>query len=391
MDTGKVMRAALAGLLGCAGASAGREIPVYREYSRPIAFYEETGLDAAGGTAAPDRAAQRSLRDAKAQENLMGKETLLEVTFGHGVSVFGRDSAVPGKLAPVAGGGEESNRRQRKEVASRNWLAQSLALPGLGQATSNAALSAMSAAGGESSWGWLADDLANSPQGRPEASAPDGAAGHPLADGMDPARAGALDPFAAAQPRETDARQEWPKDGPTPDPEKEKTGWARAPDGSEPASGRAAADPGRSAPMSFAAEMGRTREMLAEMTASVRPDLPSFRMEMESLASGSAGAAVPPPSGPLASDSLSWGAIPLAGDRGGASSFGALPAEASAGGGWGAWKGAWTAQGAGAGWSGEGGQSPFQNPTDPKPAERDTTVRETFKPGASGGYKPAWY
>lgn len=389
MDTGKVMRAALAGLLGCAGTSAGRDIPVYREYSRPIAFYGETGPDAAGGPAAPDRAAQRSLRDAKAQENLMGKETLLEVTFGHGVSVFGRDSAVPGKLAPVAGGGEESNRRQRNENASRNWLAQSLALPGLGQATSNAALSAMSAAGGESSWGWLADELADSPEGRPEESAPDGAAEHPLADGMDPARAGAPDPFAAAKPRETGVPQELPKDGSTPGPEKEKTGWARAPDGSEPAGVRAAAETGRSAPMSFAAGMDRTREMLAEMTASVRPDLPSFRMEVESLASGGAGGAAPSPSDPLASAAPSWGAIPAAGERGG-TVFGAMPPEASAGA-QGAWKGGWTAQGSGADWSGGGGLSRFQMPTDPKPAVRDTTVRETFKPGASGGYKPAWY
>ncbi|MGD9782704.1 MAG: hypothetical protein AB7V14_11215 [Kiritimatiellia bacterium] len=391
MDTGKVMRAALAGWLGCAWAAAGRDVPVYREYSRPIAFTDETGVRTADGRTAPDREAQRSLRDAKAQENLLGKETLLDVTFGHGASVFGRDSAVSGKMAPLAGGGEESNRRQRKEESGRNWLAQSLALPGLGQATSNAALSAMSAAGGESSWGWLADDLANarSPGGRPENSVLDGAAENLLADGMDPSRAGGPDPFAESVPRETDRQEEAPKDGSNPGTEKEKSGWATAPDGSDPTDGRALAAPGRSAPMSFVGEMSRTREMLAEMTASVRPDLPSFRMGSETPASRGAGDAATPQASLFSSDAPSWGSISSAGERG-RTTFGSVPTEASAGG-WGAWKGSWTAQGTGTDGSGWGGLSRFPNPTDPTPAVEDTTPRATFKPEASGGYKPAWY
>ena len=383
------MRMALAGWLGCAAGAAGRDVPIYREYSRPIAFYDETGRRTADGLAAPDRTAQRSLRDAQAQEGLMGKETLLEVTFGQGTSVFGREVPPSGKMAPVADGGEESDRRQKKGETGGNWLAQSLALPSLGQATSNAALAAMSAE--ESSWGWLADDLANAKDDGLANPVPDGEAGNPLAGEQDALRTGAPDPLAEPRAgKETDAMNR-SKDAPGSDPGDSKPDPTKATDGAAPPRERADAAASRSAPTPFAAEMSRTRDMLAEMTASVRPDTSSFWMGTESPASRDAGMSAPPRQSLFSADAPSWGGISSAGAGPGVpSTFGVIPTEASVAG-WGSWKGAWSAQGAGTDGSGAGGLSRFQNLADPTPAVQTTPTRDAFKSGASGGYTPAWY
>ena len=385
MDNGKVMRWALAGWLGAAAGAAGRDIPVYREYSRPIAFYDETGQRAEADMAAPDRTAKRSLRDAKAQEGLMGKETLLEVTFGHGASVFGREAALPGKRVPVDDGGEESSRRQKKQETSRNWLAQSLALPGLGQSTRNAAMSAMSAAGEESSWGWLADEVANPQVDGPENVSLEGGEENPLSDEIDPARTGSSNPFAASKPPEPKDQKEVAAAAPGTDPRgpgEAESDWAKATDGATPTA--------RPAPMPFAAEMSRTREMLAEMTASVRPDTSSFRMGPESPAIGAAGKTAPSQQSLFASDAPRWGGLaPAVGGAAGRSAFGVGPTETSTAGG-GAWKGSWSAQDGGIDGSGGGGLSRYQNLADPTPAAA-TPTRGSFKSGTSGGYQPAWY
>ena len=90
------MRMALAFLLGCAVRAPGRAVPVYREYSVPIAFYDERGEQAPLAAVAPDLAAFRSLRDGRSQEALLGKETLLPMSFQRGSSVFGTPAPLPG-------------------------------------------------------------------------------------------------------------------------------------------------------------------------------------------------------------------------------------------------------------------------------------------------------
>ena len=161
MNPGDILvRLAMAGLwLGGAAGAAGRDIPVYREYSRPIAFYDDQG-ELIGNGKAPDVHARRALRDAPAQENLLGKETLLDIAFPAGS--FLRDSAAPKLSQPDPAAMEQNSyrRRNRREGASRNWLAGSLSLPSLGQTSSNAAASALGMAEEESNWGWLAGDVA---------------------------------------------------------------------------------------------------------------------------------------------------------------------------------------------------------------------------------------
>ena len=148
----------MAAMLGAAGLAAGAAggLPVHRDLVRPITYYDEEGRksDFAG---APDLAARQVMMDAKAREGLLGKETLVDLTFQQGGSVFGPQRASAGG-AYVA---EESSGRTRGAGESdKNWLVQSLKLPSLGQATSNAAMGAIAATEAKSGWGWLADEVA---------------------------------------------------------------------------------------------------------------------------------------------------------------------------------------------------------------------------------------
>ena len=118
----EVMRVALLGLLGCAASVPGREIPVHREYTRPIAFYGEQGERAALDEAAPDLAALQLVLDARAQEGLMGKETLLDLTFGSRGSVFAKQAPLAGSVSPGADGGEAGTRRPKQDGSERYWL-----------------------------------------------------------------------------------------------------------------------------------------------------------------------------------------------------------------------------------------------------------------------------
>ena len=153
------MRAALAGLLGCVLGAPGREIPVYREYTQPISFYGEDGEREEFHAAGLDQSMLRSLKDAQAREGMMGRETLLEMTMVSGDPVFGKSAAPAGMGMPIASGAGEGGRR-KKDGDGQNWLAKSLVLPSLGQTPTNAAMTAMSAGGKESSWGWLAGEVA---------------------------------------------------------------------------------------------------------------------------------------------------------------------------------------------------------------------------------------
>ncbi|NLG36149.1 MAG: hypothetical protein GX548_12430 [Lentisphaerae bacterium] len=155
MKTGGIRQVVIgAGLLGCALGASGRSLPVYREYTRPIVFYDDMGRRTEFDGIAPDVAARQMLRDAPAQESLLGKETILEMTMQSGGMAFGAKSS-PAPMPVPSGEGE---RRREGEDTGRNWLLHSLTLPSLGQASSNVAQSAIRQEG-ESSWGWLADEI----------------------------------------------------------------------------------------------------------------------------------------------------------------------------------------------------------------------------------------
>lgn len=153
-------RAVLVVLFGCAAGAPGRDIPVHREYTRPILFTDERGERMVFEDSAPDLLALQLMRDMKAQEELMGKETLLELSFGSRQSVFQPKAKLSAPVAASAGN-ESGTRRRPKGDSERNWLVKSLTLPNLGQKSGDAAKTAMS--GGDaksSSWGWLADEVA---------------------------------------------------------------------------------------------------------------------------------------------------------------------------------------------------------------------------------------
>ena len=176
------MAATLAAACVAAGAAGG--LPVHRDLVVPIAYYDEEGRrsDFAG---APDLAARQGMMDAKAREGLLGKETLVDLTFQHGGGVFGSQrgaGAGGGYVADDSGG-----QARGKGESDKNWLVQSLKLPGLGQATSNAAMGAMAAPEAKSGWGWLADEVATK-TGEAEPALP-GEIEDP-ASGMDPAAPG---------------------------------------------------------------------------------------------------------------------------------------------------------------------------------------------------------
>jgi hypothetical protein len=146
--------------VACAACAFGGVVPVHRGLNRAIVFYDDAGHQMDLGGEAPDLVAFQSLKDAKAQEGLLGRETLFGGEFGV-ASVFKSSSSRPvAGIAPEMPAPSEGRRRQG-DGGDRNWLVSSLTLPTLGQATSNAALAAISAQGKESGWGWLADEVAS--------------------------------------------------------------------------------------------------------------------------------------------------------------------------------------------------------------------------------------
>ena len=159
MKNGHVICMVLACAAGWGLNSAAREIPVHREYTQPVLFYDERGEKMAFGDAAPDVVALQSMRDTKAREILMGRETLMEMSLGAGKSVFDEPAPLKAAGAAALGGGDGS--RGKTNPSERNWLVKSLRLPNLGQESGDPAKTAMASGTGNSGWGWLADEVAS--------------------------------------------------------------------------------------------------------------------------------------------------------------------------------------------------------------------------------------
>ena len=388
------MRVALVCLLGCAAGAPGRDVPVYREYTRPILFYDETGAQAGIEGGAPDLRALRALRDSQAQETMMGKETVLDLAFGSGGGVFGKSAPLSGKMSAASGDGDDV--RRRKDESGRNWLAKSLALPSLGQTSSNAALTAMSASEGESRWGWLADEVADRAEvaeealPEPEEFNPMAAQEAALSAGIPPAETQRKD-SASATDKDKAAADSFP---------------ARADPGQKPsdrAAERTAAsvrdlaggDGVASATMqsyrapSAVAEMTQTRQMLSEFSAVSRPDFASLRQSLGLSAGAAAGGAERAAADRPALDfsSLPGGAPGRSGWNNPFSSGSGLPAGGGSPG-ISSWQGGWSAQSAGG-----GSPSRFGSLADPVPAAvSPAPARAAPRPGvSSGGAKPGWY
>ena len=210
----------------------------------------------------------------------------MELAFSSGASVFG--PVAPNLSQPVPAAVErDDNRRRRPNDDNRNWLAGSLSLPSLGQSSSNAAALAMGVAEEDSSWGWLASDVANRAEDRQEDQ-----------NSMNsPAEPDSMTNTFGSLMGESDDSSIVPDDG-----EEAESGSADFPFGDDTRGGkRAANETGRSraavpgsAGRNLPADAGRsgmrsdspadtlsgqliqTRSLLSEITAQVRPTLSSL-------------------------------------------------------------------------------------------------------------------
>ena len=387
-----VMRAVAAGLLGCAAGAAGQEIPVHREYTRPIVFTDDQGGTWMFAADAAGLDAQRALKNAQAQAALLGKETLFDITFGKS----GAALLAPARAAPVSLPGPAERPRREDGDADRNWLSQSLALPGLGQTSTNAAAAAISAGDDESDWGWLADavsgrgpdvnrgadellkeedqDLSESAAALQDmAKTFSGRDGESTRPEREPVSAEPLTAAAFPDP----ANQ-------TPATTPEAAAWGGGPAAGRAWGGRRESEPatvqdGWSVPA--AASMDQTRKVLDELSAGFRPDFAAMRNSL--LGGGSApawGGNPVQPAAATAGTGLAW--------PGGASSARLGPDMAPAGRNSSAWQGGWTGQNAGMGLSGGFGGAAV--PVTPPAVSSDR--RGSPRPDiSSGGTKPGWY
>ena len=394
MTRGDFIRLVAVGLLGCVARTAGRDIPVYREYSQPIAFYDDQGELIGFGTA-PDVYARRSLRDAKAQEDLLGKETLLDIAYPGGSSVFGVVTPKLGSRPPApAARGRDENRRRRNDGTDRNWLAGSLSLPSLGQSSSNTATLAMGVAEEESSWGWLAGDVAaraeeqkprsQDPQVPDESGMlPDALAalphGEDIADagtGLNPGDSGSATAIGERLIREPEDAESARKPAAVP-------GQAGNNQGAE-------ANSSAYRPDLVAGGMNQTRSLLAEISTQMRPTLssllqvtpddgiarlPTATPMQNSDGSSLLGLSFKPSQASTLPGSLSTRTA----------TAGSLQRMDSTGS---SWQGGWKSKSAP-----ETLSSYLTTGSDPQsPQLPATTIRVNPKPGfTSGGYKPAWY
>lgn len=332
MNAGVFRQIWLAGVLGALAAQA-RDIPVHREYTKPITFYDEAGLVARFADVAPDLAAQQSLRDAQAQELLLGREPVLAVAFSEAGLISRRPDHIPGKLSPPTDT-QERRTGQRKQ-AERNWLAGSLSLNNLGQNSSNVATEVFTRDSDSAGWGWLANNVARAgSQQEADAAAKltadilraeeSAAVAGPSATMLP----GAANPFwrddsAAANTPSPDAatsdaaRGAAPRPGnlPTPDMAARPELLAK-PDAARGTSSTLAGEPRGFAPATAMPDMGQTRQLLDSFKTESRPDFAALR---ESLTRGSPPAAPAQAMAPADPISIKWGeaAGRPAPDRGG--------------------------------------------------------------------------
>ena len=369
MIKGKAARMVLAILLGCAGGAPGRDIPVYREYTQPIRFYDERGDLRISEGAAPDRAALREMRDTQMQETMMGKETLLESAFGHGTTLFARPAPISGKITPVEGIEEANGRRQRE--SGQNWLAKSLSLPSLGQSPESAAVTAMAAGAKVSSWGWLAGEMKGTTDGAADLPKTETPALEPTADGQRGAalqrrdgRELELNTTASAGLTEVSAQ----------DSPGTKSDWL----------GGMHSYRNDSA----AAEMSQTRQMISEFSVEARPDYASLPTTFAAASAGESAGMGRWSANRLSLDVASnAGPATLLGIQQDRFGVGAGASEAAPSG-IRSWQGGWSAQS-----SGSSVLSGIEPPAEPTPVVEDpiTTYMNSKPRTSSGGYKPAWF
>lgn len=363
-------------------ACRAREIPVYREYTRAIRFDGPPNAARTGAAAGPDRLALQSLKNSKAQEPYLGRETVLDMGIESGDSVFNVKESRP--FLPAQGPGVGGETRRRKSSSSgKNWLAQSIRLPSLGQASTNAAASTLLEGGGDSSWGWLADEVTGHAEEKvplPEemlteedfnpvlteepALADIGRAKSPIAsadrarpDAAGSAGGGPAADFPGQKPSEQTAGRE----------AESFRGWT---------GGDSLAGKGYSAP-SAVSELKQTRAMLSEWSVDSLPDF--------SAAVSGGGRDLQTGAGSSAEGG--WSRRPDAGARGWgrAPSFASSPPGRSPASDTPSWKGSWDSRQPDAGLP-----SRFGVPSDPTPSV-PAFSREPVRPKeSSGGYKPAW-
>mgnify|MGYP001765199317 CR=1 FL=1 len=373
------MRTALACLLGCAGGAPGRDVPVYREYTVPISFATESEEQTVADAAAPDLAALQTFRDVQTREALMGKEALLQLGLVGGSSAFNGSAPVPGKLSPPAVGAD--GRRGKKNNSGDNWLVKSLSLPALGQTTSNAATSVMTAEQNGSGWGWLVDEVANASDGgaaKQEEWRPETAESNPFlrdrtdlssqADRADALPADALAGENSAAAWHAPARADFPG--------RETAGSDPSADFAAPISYRTSAD--------VAGGMSQTRELIAEFSENARPDFASLRESLVSVSAGGAKNEDPLPADRMGLDRSSsfQGLLSAGGGSGFSSSAASMRSGTEP-----SWRGEWSASRVESSVL-PAPASPLQAPKSrPVPA----SVGSTRPNLSSGGYKPAWY
>ena len=287
----RIMPVALTFLLVHIPGARGRNVPVYREYTQPIAFYDETGQRTSLTGGAPDLLALQTLRDTQAQAGLMGKETLFDLMLTGGGSVFAVNPAVP-LQAPVPA--DETHTWRKSDDSARNWLAGSLKLPSLGQTGTNAAESVLASGNQDSRWGWLADEVAErtGPQVLlPEQMQPEeelaarGMNAMTVADLFAAERGEAEVGNPTGVPPETPAAAGNDRDH-----------LVRPGESSQASSldqqGGGWLDPARlpgPASANRAADMSETRKIISEISAGVRPDFASLRDTLVNVPAGPAG------------------------------------------------------------------------------------------------------
>ncbi len=398
MKTGDLIRLGCVGLLGCVVCAWGQDIPVYREYTRPIFFYDERGERMEFGEAAPDVVALQSMRDAKAQEVLMGKETLMEMSFGVGKSVFDSPAPIRATGGATSSSGDGSGRAQ-KNSSERNWLVKSLKLPNLGQESGDPAKRAMASGSKDSSWGWLADEVATQDTVELENGMPGDelfpltpqelslAGLNPTTEGM---RSGSKEKEETKENNNSSSFPDRTEVGQKPsDLAAERSlNSARELSGGTREASATMKNYRTSIPV---AEMSQTRKMIDEMSAGARGDLASLQASIRDIrASDSRGQTEQKAMPSLGTPNLSTRAMEGGGWKAsapraptGAGEFGGSTAGSGS-----SWQGGWNSQS-----SGNGSVSRMTPLPDPTPAAvTPASSRATPLPGiSSGGYKPGWY